>query len=623
MKADLGWHFPSSGGGEEDGVNDSGLETFEGDHAYYLAREVIQNSIDARRAECKFVEVHFKLTQMNLKDFPGWPKFRPILKACLDEVKKEAEGKIPEKGSAAKPTEKPKGEVLYEEALALPSNIPVLIASDFNTTGLCGGEADKGGQWYKCIRKKGSNLPSGEGGGTFGIGKHAPFPASKLRTVFYSTINDRNEPAFTGKAILSSFELDGDTRRGTGYFGSLEDRRAAGVRDLGRIPEAFRRKEQGLSLFIMGFREEGDWKESLMKAVLENFFVAIDRGLLKVVFETDAGKETIEQETLEALMLKYAPESAQFLVALRRPLGGKPVTAAVAHIGEVELYLAHGKEFDRKVVFMRRPLIVVQKKKRNLVHEPFAGVFICQNPDGNRVLGKLEPPTHDEWDAKRDPVNGQNILIRLTEWLNSELRKLNVDSGGEREDIAALADYLAEDEDLPGERSSGQTGTTEPVPNSGAERGAEKPDEVVLPVNTRRKPHVGRSGGGGGKLTRKKRGNRPAKRKRGGGDGKGGPRRVDLNLGIRWIPESASGTKATLILRPEEPFQGSLRLVAVSEDSDFGIAVRTAKDESGNPLKVRDGGISEISLAPGEVKRITVNLEEKAWEAIAVEAYDN
>lgn len=235
----LKWHFPSSGGGEEDGVNDSGLEMFEGDHAYYLAREVIQNSIDARRRDCKHVEVHFRLTHMAMADFPGWPEFRSVLKACLAEVKEEV--------GDGKGGGQSKGEVLYNEALAMPAKIPVLVAEDFNTSGLCGKEDEKGGQWYKCIRKKGANRPTGDGGGTFGIGKHAPFPASKLRSVFYSTINDRKEPAFTGKAILSSFELGGDVKRGTGFFGAFDGKRAAGIRDISAIPPFFRRKEQGLT----------------------------------------------------------------------------------------------------------------------------------------------------------------------------------------------------------------------------------------------------------------------------------------------------------------------------------------------------------------------------------------
>ena len=48
MKEGIGWKFPSSGGGAVAGFNDSGIETYMGKPFESLAREVIQNSLDAR-----------------------------------------------------------------------------------------------------------------------------------------------------------------------------------------------------------------------------------------------------------------------------------------------------------------------------------------------------------------------------------------------------------------------------------------------------------------------------------------------------------------------------------------------------------------------------------------------
>ena len=49
MEKELNWHFVSTGGGDKDGLNNSKVEYFSGDYNYYLARETIQNSIDARK----------------------------------------------------------------------------------------------------------------------------------------------------------------------------------------------------------------------------------------------------------------------------------------------------------------------------------------------------------------------------------------------------------------------------------------------------------------------------------------------------------------------------------------------------------------------------------------------
>jgi hypothetical protein len=42
------WTFARNDGGRDGGFHDAGVETFRGDFDRYLARELIQNSLDAR-----------------------------------------------------------------------------------------------------------------------------------------------------------------------------------------------------------------------------------------------------------------------------------------------------------------------------------------------------------------------------------------------------------------------------------------------------------------------------------------------------------------------------------------------------------------------------------------------
>jgi len=44
----IGWNFPPTGGGVETGINDAGIVTFDGAPLSSLAREIIQNPLDAR-----------------------------------------------------------------------------------------------------------------------------------------------------------------------------------------------------------------------------------------------------------------------------------------------------------------------------------------------------------------------------------------------------------------------------------------------------------------------------------------------------------------------------------------------------------------------------------------------
>lgn len=55
------WQFPvNASGGQPEGLNDSGVESFRGNQIESLAREIIQNSTDAKREMNKPVTVSFE-----------------------------------------------------------------------------------------------------------------------------------------------------------------------------------------------------------------------------------------------------------------------------------------------------------------------------------------------------------------------------------------------------------------------------------------------------------------------------------------------------------------------------------------------------------------------------------
>lgn len=118
----IGWKFPLNNDGDKDGLNDSGIETFKGVPYESLAREVIQNSLDAADPDKGApVEVHFKLYNMPKNIFPGADEFTQILQACKKE-KPDHQG-----------TQK-----FFDVALSVIASdeMQVIKISDFNTTGL-------------------------------------------------------------------------------------------------------------------------------------------------------------------------------------------------------------------------------------------------------------------------------------------------------------------------------------------------------------------------------------------------------------------------------------------------------------------------------------------------------
>lgn len=237
------WDFPSTGGGEEHGFADSQLEHFQGDHEKYIARETIQDAVDVRVDYSKPVTVRFERFDIPVAELPGAEMLKDRIGRCLEFVKNQE-----------------KAEKFFKNASELLNGkkITVLKISDFNTKGLSGSDDDREGGWYRLVRAAGTSSPKGVRGGSFGIGKGAPIAASALRTVFYSTINEKGETAFQGKArLVSHYGDEKDVRQGVGFCGLAPNGRLA-VRNSNDIPEIFRRAEQGTDISSLALKAQGN-----------------------------------------------------------------------------------------------------------------------------------------------------------------------------------------------------------------------------------------------------------------------------------------------------------------------------------------------------------------------------
>ena len=63
-------HMPSTDGGEEEGINDSGVETFLDNPHKHIARESAQNSIDATHDRSRPAELDFQLLSVPRGQLP-------------------------------------------------------------------------------------------------------------------------------------------------------------------------------------------------------------------------------------------------------------------------------------------------------------------------------------------------------------------------------------------------------------------------------------------------------------------------------------------------------------------------------------------------------------------------
>lgn len=613
------WHFPSTDGGDEDGINDPLRETFEGDHERFVARESIQNSLDARKDDTQPVLVRFERLNLPVAHLPGLSGLKDMLQKAKDYSSNQ------EKSLA-----------FYGAALELlgRDKVSVLKISDFNTIGLNGSDDDTGGGWYKLTRGVGVNSMSGVGGGSFGIGKGAPFAASELRAVFYSTINEDNEPVFKGKVRLSSFRNDdGDVKRGIGDYGLENGRSVGSIRNLDDIPELFRRIEQGTDIYIIGYQtEESDWTKLLLNSLLNNFWAAIHFNELDVEL-LDNGEllHRVSEENLEEYMNEYAggkDDSVNFYLAVKEPT--KRIDAELPLLKKVSLFVKTGESYPKAVQMMRKSKMVVYSiGNYRVLPEPYAAVFICESDEGNRLLRDLEPPAHDTWDAERNKPLGKKVSKEYLDFIRNSLRDMADDKDTEPEDIPELSKWLPEDDEerddknpyLGGEPTD-ERSTTETAREIGAERGIT--DTKVNPIRQREVPMVQTSDAG---EKEPKTPPNPEPGHGGGGDvtvdpsTEGNIPHIDVaSIRFRARELRKDGDRIyQAVITSSIAQSGSLRLMAIGDDQSYPIDIASVVDEHEQAVNFDGSTIKDLSLEGNQPTKLFISLKHKKRYALGVE----
>ena len=86
-----GWRFPPTNGGRVDGFNDPGIAHFSGSPYSSLARETIQNSLDARDSPEQPVHVSFEMIELSPDDM-GRAELSAAIDACRREIDSDDRG---------------------------------------------------------------------------------------------------------------------------------------------------------------------------------------------------------------------------------------------------------------------------------------------------------------------------------------------------------------------------------------------------------------------------------------------------------------------------------------------------------------------------------------------------
>lgn len=439
------WDFPSNGGGETDGFNNSSIDTFIGRRVFSLIRETIQNSMDARANPGKPVRMYFSLDQVRKSEALGISELLPFLNLAARTAKDQHGAEHP-------------GTKFFKRAIdqiVSSETIPFFSIHDFETIGLAGPtESGKGkpGAWLALVKGSGLSIKNSPGSlGSFGHGSKAPFAISQIRSVFYfSRIQEGSnfESRFQGKSILQSMETkNGEMTQGTGYFGHKHRCMPLVNDDVPKWVAKLRDKHgegTGTSLLVpfpeLGNNSEDFWRD-IKISILSNFYYAILQGNLEVGLGngeviTSSNLGECLDNLLSEISRKQQDESQELREELRSaitiqyPSIEKHGTLISKSFGEVEWFMRIGQDIDwRNVGVARENGMLISRRAKNL--EKFTGtkpfdMFLCVvGQSGSQILRATENPAHTDFEFDRitDPLERKKMLKEYSEFTR-EIREI-------------------------------------------------------------------------------------------------------------------------------------------------------------------------------------------------------
>jgi hypothetical protein len=393
---------------------------------YYLARETIQNSLDAwddsKRRAGEPARIVFKLHEV--------PADALI---CRDKIKAAF--------GAAESYWKPREEMFKDiwnaaKTALSKSHLRILEVSDYNTCGLDGNDGDVGSRWHSLVKSEGVPNPNAGAGGSYGIGKMAPFACSDLRTVLYSSYSDTGH-AFQGVCRLATFIEEERKRAPDGFIGYNTGPVAephVAVRKDSEIPAMFRRTERGTSVWCLGFIEDENWARTVMQAAVDSFWMAIERGSLVVEVKVgDTPFATASKESLDgviAMLGEDAHLARHSLEIFRSPevkVESKPGEIFTNKLGKVSLFLGYPKTRDKasNQCYQVRNNFMRIRSNRWRCPIDYTAVLVCDDSKGSAYLRSMEPPSHEDWIpallAPSEQRQGAIAMNALEDWVKRML----------------------------------------------------------------------------------------------------------------------------------------------------------------------------------------------------------
>lgn len=445
------WRFPNNNYGPENGLDTGDVETFKKDPDAALAREICQNTIDAKLDE-RPIRVEFQLFEIDRSKIPGINDLTNQINMCY-EYKKGSE-------------KEEKSLKLMNECIN-KEKIKCLRISDFNTTGLLGvAKNERGKPFYNLTKGAGVSDKLGTSGGSKGIGKFASFVASTTNTVFYSTYTKDFEEGYIGISKLRSVPVNKEDKdlltMGIGYFGASCKNEPI-LEQLVLDPSFKRDKlDFGTDVYLVGFNNSHGWENDIVSKVLDSFMVAIVHGTLEVMVDNiEINKNTVldilnedryfanrNQREVKDIKAQFELLSKNQDVFFRDLVVGDSNVITVY----VKRYSSENENnANKRCIMVRYPYMKI-KHMTGYSYLPYSALCIIHDNSLNHMLRSVENPQHTDWELKRlDDFPEEKRKIRklkkeMEEKINNFIKEVLKQSDSDSTDVEGAGEFLPSQE---------------------------------------------------------------------------------------------------------------------------------------------------------------------------------
>lgn len=396
------WHFINNQYGADTGLKDSNMLMFAKDPFESLAREVCQNSIDARAKDSdKPSIVHFKTFKLKTQEVPGIDLLKYNIQNCLDYCRS-----LNNESEAA--------DLQTMLNLLNRDYLECLRVSDFNTTGLIGVDTNKTDSPFFLLTKGSGSTNKHDGqAGSKGIGKYAAFAVSNLNTVFYSTKTFDFKEGGMGISKLRSAPIKKDDpyllTTGIGYY-ALDKNMP--IQHPLLLDKNYKRDTTGTDVFILGVELDELTIEKIVYTVLDSFMYAILNNNVEVKVESyNINKDTLEEylniEFLDKVGIGEKAKKA--LLAQYELLSSDEIPFETIKLpddyGEIKIKVKLYDPQTNEIVsnqcdIIRHPYMKI-KKYAPEIPCLYSAVCVIEDPSVNKMLRTIENPQHTEWEVEQ------------------------------------------------------------------------------------------------------------------------------------------------------------------------------------------------------------------------------